>query len=170
MSSVDSQLIGMQNATNITQAQAQKAKGTTGSNTIDSNAFMTLLLQQLKYQDPLNPTDNQQFLAQQAQFTQLSEIQKLNSNTSTNNQIMQASSLIGKTVTLVDPNDTSKKITGKVTSADFTSSGAAIEVNGKSYALGYVSSISDGSTTSTTTPTNTTTNNSSSGSSSNSST
>lgn len=154
MSTVTSQLIGMQNST--AQMQAAETKKNGAAKELNSDAFMMLMLQQLKYQDPMNPTDNQQFLAQQAQMTQLSETQKMNQSISTNNQIMQASSLIGKEVLLTDPEDNTKTIKGNVTSANFTGSSATISVNGKEYPIGYVMSVANPGATPTTPTTPTT--------------
>jgi flagellar basal-body rod modification protein FlgD len=98
----------------------------------------------MKQQDPMNPMDNSQMLAQQAQFTQISEMQKLNSALNSNNMIMQANSLVGKTVQIVDPDNTSRLITGVVTSANFTNDSATVTVNGKDYPLGLVASVTDG--------------------------
>lgn len=62
----------------------QAASGTTGqgssgsntnatSTTVDKNMFLQLLVAQLKNQDPLNPSDGTQFVAQLAQFQQLEQ-------------------------------------------------------------------------------------------------
>jgi flagellar basal-body rod modification protein FlgD len=60
---------------------ASGTSGTTGadsgaaaaakSKTIDKNMFLQLLVAQLRHQDPMNPSDGTQFVAQLAQFQQL---------------------------------------------------------------------------------------------------
>ena len=55
--------------------------------------------------------------------------------------IVQATSLVGKTVTVIDPNDTTKTITGTVDSANFTSSAATVVIDGVEYPLGLVASV-----------------------------
>lgn len=145
MSTITSQLVDMQSRT--AQIKAQENKDKVGTTDMGQDAFLMLMLEQLKHQDPMNPMDNQEFLAQQAQFTQLNEIQKMNSNMNINNQIMQASSLIGKDVTLVDPNDATKKIKGSVSAANFSGSQATVVVNGKDYPLGYVVTVSNPTST-----------------------
>lgn len=145
-SSITSQLMGMQNST--AQMQAAEAQKNGPTKDLGQDAFMQLMLEQLKNQDPMNPMDNQQFLQQQAQFTQLNEIQKMNSNMSLNNQIMQASSLIGKEVTITDPNDNTKQIKGTVSSANFGGASPTISVDGKDYPIGYVVTVGNpGATT-----------------------
>jgi flagellar basal-body rod modification protein FlgD len=44
------------------------------SNGVTENQFLTLLVTQLKNQDPLNPTDSDQFMSELAQFSQLQEV------------------------------------------------------------------------------------------------
>lgn len=68
------------------------------------DAFLKLLITQLKNQSPLNPQDNTAFVAQLAQFSSLEGIQNLNttvtnlSNSMQSSQALQASSLVGRTV------------------------------------------------------------------------
>ena len=51
---------------------------TKNKDTIDAQDFMSLLVAQLKNQDPLNPMDNQQFAVQLAQFSQLEQLVSIN--------------------------------------------------------------------------------------------
>ncbi|MCF7810690.1 flagellar hook assembly protein FlgD [bacterium] len=48
----------------------------------DKNDFLTLLVAQMQYQDPLNPLDGADFAAQLAQFSSLEELQNINTNLS----------------------------------------------------------------------------------------
>lgn len=50
----------------------------TNNSQVDKNEFMTLLVTQLKNQDPLNPMDSQQFAVQLAQFSQLEQLTQIN--------------------------------------------------------------------------------------------
>ena len=140
-SSVQSQITNMQSFTNIMKGEDLAKNG--ASQELGQDAFLTLMLEQLKYQDPLEPVSNSEFLAQQAQFTQVSELQKMNEAMTTNNQVIQACTMIGKNVTLVDPNDTTKTIQGNVTEVTFTGGSAQLVVNGTEYPLGLVMSVSD---------------------------
>lgn len=136
---LSSEIINMQNQT--TSMQSQQTKTTGSEQQYDQDMFLKLMLEQLKYQDPLEPTGSTEFLQQQAMFTQVSELQKLNSEISTNNQLVQGSLMIDKEVVLTDPSNSSKEITGIVTSVGYNGSEATIEVNGKNYPISSVKTI-----------------------------
>lgn len=139
MSTIGDTLLGLQNETAQQKLRDKSQNGP--SQELDQNAFLMLMMEQMKNQDPLNPMDNSQMLQQQAMFTQVTEMQRMNANLSSNNMIMQATSLVGKEVTLINPDDTSKTIKGIVTSANFTSNTATVTVNGKEYPLGLVTGV-----------------------------
>lgn len=73
-----------------------------GNETVDE--FMTLLLTQLKNQDPMDPMENGEFLAQLAQIETASGINELQESVNNfaasmqTNQALQASSLVGRSV------------------------------------------------------------------------
>ncbi len=73
----------------------------TGSNDTARNVgemgkdqFLKLLVTQLKYQDPMKPMEDKEFISQMAQFSSLEQMQNLNSNFSA----MKAFSLMGKNI------------------------------------------------------------------------
>lgn len=77
----------------------------TGSNSADlQNSFLTLLVAQLKNQDPTNPMQNNELTTQLAQISTVSGIEKLNTTLGSisgqidSNQSLQAASLIGRGV------------------------------------------------------------------------
>lgn len=86
---------------------ADNTISTTGTSTTKSTAedlsnnFLTLLVAQLKNQDPTNPMDNAQLTSQLAQINTVSGIEKLNTTLGSisgqinSNQSVQATSLIG---------------------------------------------------------------------------
>jgi flagellar basal-body rod modification protein FlgD len=88
------------------------------SNTkLDREAFLKLLVAQLKYQNPLEPTDSAQFMAQTAQFTvveKLDALTKTNAELLSTNRALGASSLLGQSVVSAGPDgaDVVAKVTG----------------------------------------------------------
>ena len=85
-------------------SQANTSTSTTEA-VMGKDDFLTLLITQLKNQDPLNPSDSTEFTAQLAQFSSLEQLQNINDALasfevyqSTANNI-QASNFIGQTVT-----------------------------------------------------------------------
>lgn len=81
--------------------------------------FLKILMTQLTYQDPLKPMDNQQFIAQMAQFTTLEQTRQLNEKMDaflSSQSVLQSFSLIGKNVEFSTNGSTQN---GKVASVRF---------------------------------------------------
>lgn len=74
----------------------------------DKDMFLKLLVTQMKYQDPLSPVDNNEFISQSAQFSLLEEIQKLGVEFSQNKSFQ----LIGKYVTASFKNPITNRLEG----------------------------------------------------------
>ena len=139
-----SELVSMQNAT--AKAEMAKADATKKNNSeVTSDMFLKLMLEQLQYQDPLDPVSNTEFLSQQAMFTQLEKIMDIDSEISSSNAIQQTLSLVGKEVTITDPDNKNKTITGVVDSANFTTDEPTITINGKDYPLDLVQNVAPSS-------------------------
>jgi len=86
----------------------------TQSSSLNMQDFLKILLTQLNYQDPMKPMDNQQFMAQLAQFTSLEQTQQLNTKIDqliSTQAALQSVGLIGRTV---DITVTSGTVTGTV--------------------------------------------------------
>lgn len=60
------------------KAASSKSETTTSSNEINSDMFLQLLMEQIRNQDPLEPMDNDDMLAQLAQFSSLEQMNNLN--------------------------------------------------------------------------------------------
>lgn len=63
-------------ASNTSLSTENKSDATGGA--LDKDAFLQLLVAQMQYQDPLEPTDNTEYISQLATFSQLEEMQNLN--------------------------------------------------------------------------------------------
>lgn len=71
------------------------------SSSIGLQDFVKVLTTQLTYQDPLKPMDNQEFMAQMAQFTALEQTQQLNDRMQQlveNQAALQSIGLIGRSI------------------------------------------------------------------------
>jgi len=90
--------------------------------------FLRLLITQLKYQDPISPVDDKEFIAQMAQFSSLEQMQNLNTNLSEMmlaqqklSALGQAMQMIGKEVELFTKEGES--LFGKVTGCSSAAAG-----------------------------------------------
>ena len=156
MTTVSTEITNLQNQTAFTQSNTTDRK-TSSKN--DSNMFLNLMLQQLKNQDPTQPTDNTEWLSQLAQYSSLEQMTQMNTgltncmnyisamykDMSMNAEITQTLSMVGKevTITVPDEKDSSKttEVTGKVTEANFKDGTGKVKVNGEYYSISNITSI-----------------------------
>ncbi len=113
-------------------------------------SFMQLLVTQLQNQDPLQPTANDEFVAQLAQFTSLEQMEVVNENlvalailqqgNALLGQLTSASSLIGQQVQYTNPEDGSVAI-GVVDSVKIEDDVAMLRVGGTSVPLSSVTEV-----------------------------
>lgn len=109
---------------------------------LGSDAFLKLLVAQLKYQDPMNPAQGTEFLAQTAQFQmveKLTELSRQNADSLAAQRAVQAGQMVGKNVTYTDADGVSR--TGAVTGARLLPTGPVLIVDGQDVALGAVTQI-----------------------------
>jgi flagellar basal-body rod modification protein FlgD len=106
------------------------------------NEFLNLLVDNLKYQDPLDPTSSADLLTQLASLSQVQTQQQIAETDETS----AAANLIGDTITGSDA--AGAPVTGAVTGFSLTSSGPTLEVGKDSVSLGDVSSVAASSSTS----------------------
>jgi flagellar basal-body rod modification protein FlgD len=101
--------------------------GATGSSELGRDEFLKLLLTQLQMQDPLNPMDNGEMIAQLAQFSSLEQMEDINTSLKGN---LEMDLLLGQLLN----NTMSTTLIGRAVRAE-TSSFSLEE--GKSVSLGY---------------------------------
>ncbi len=92
-----------------TNSDSQEQRKAGGS--LDKQAFLQLLVAQMKYQDPLEPTSNTEYVSQLATFSSLEQMQNLNATM----QVQQGTNLVGKTVIMqVTQNGSNNYVQGRV--------------------------------------------------------
>jgi len=132
-----------------TNTATGRSGGVESSTANDKNMFLNLLVAQLKYQDPMNPTDSSQFMAQTAQFQSLEVMQDVAAQLTalqSSQMAFGASGLVGRTVSYPDPADTTKTLTGTVRGVTFEATGPVLDVAGTKVPMLNVISVTDGTT------------------------
>lgn len=104
---------------------------------LDPTTFLTLLVDELKYQNPLDPTSSSDFMSQIAQLSQVEQLQSVSSAS----QMGEAAGLIGRTVTAT--NGAGGSISGVVTGVTNGTSGPLLNVGNSVVALSDVQQIGD---------------------------
>ena len=117
------------------------ASSVSPTNGYDKDAFLQLLVAQMKYQDPLEPTENTEYISQYATFSQVEQLQ----NMAGSMDLYRASGMVGQTVqiTTTGADGESKFIEGVVDYVKYESGKAYVAVNGELYASGDVTAILD---------------------------
>ena len=128
--------------TNGTTAASAAATAAKDGSTLDKQAFLQLLVAQMKYQDPLEPTDNTEYVAQLAQFSSLEAM----NNMSESMDLQRATALVGKTVTVVSTNETTgvtTEVTGTVDYVTHSGSKTFLTIDGNQYNVDDVKQVWD---------------------------
>ena len=124
-------------------AQYRLAQGSTErSEQFGKDTFLKLLVAQLRYQDPTNPTDGAEFLAQTAQFTvveKLEELAKTNAELLAAERLTTATSLIGRSVSYTNAEGT--EATGVVTSTRTGPLGPVLQVGSDEIPLTAITQV-----------------------------
>ncbi len=118
-----------------------KTNGTGSGNSMDKESFLQLLVAQMKYQDPLEPTSNTEYVSQYAQFSELEEMQNLSGSM----DLQRASGLVGKNVIVksTDSSGDTNYIQGKVDYVVNENSKVYLSINGKNYDLDDLDTVVD---------------------------
>jgi flagellar basal-body rod modification protein FlgD len=111
--------------------------------TLNQADFLKLLVTQLSAQDPLNPVSNTDFAAQMAQFSTLQATQTMQADLAgvqAGLALLEAGSFLGKTVSVQGSNG--QPVTGTVTAVQYQGGSPSVIVNGQSYDVSQVTSVS----------------------------
>lgn len=125
----------------VETAAESSVKKAAPKNGMDKDAFLQLLVAQMKYQDPLEPTSNTEYISQYATFSQVEQIQ----NMAATMELTRASSMVGKLVEVrtTDSNGDTKVVQGKVEYVSYENNKAYVSINGQLYSADDVSSVVD---------------------------
>ena len=109
---------------------------------LDKDAFLKLLVAQLRYQNPMSPLDGQEYLAQAAQFAQverLDNLAKAQGEVVAYQKVLISQGLVGKQVKAV--NDLHQEVEGVVESVKYAGSMPILRVDGQDIALDAVEEV-----------------------------
>jgi flagellar basal-body rod modification protein FlgD len=130
------------------KTNTNSTSGTTGKTNVDNDDFMTLLLAELKNQDPLKPMDSSEMMGQIAQLNSLNALlamQKSIDAMNASQTLTYASNLIGKNiVSIPDKNDPTKFISGVVTSMTTGDGKTMVQVNNQDVEISTIVEVSEG--------------------------
>ena len=124
-------------AASLADAVNKSAKG----NTLDKDAFLQLLVAQMKYQDPLEPTSNTEYISQYATFSELEQMQ----NMSASMDLFRASAPVGQTV-LLNVRDSQGRLTqvqGPVDFVTYENNKAYLSIRGELYSMDDLATVAD---------------------------
>ena len=124
-----------------TTSQSSVQKAATTGNGMDKDAFLQLLVAQMKYQDPLQPTSNTEYISQYATFSQVEQMQ----NMSATMELSRASSMVGQLVEIqsTDSNGETKSLQGKVDYVSYENNKAYVSIDGVLYSADDVVAVVD---------------------------
>ncbi|MCR5655598.1 MAG: flagellar hook capping protein [Lachnospiraceae bacterium] len=120
---------------NTVEAKKNQTKGS--GSTLDKDAFLQLLVAQMKYQDPMEPTTNTEYISQYATFSEVEQM----TNMSATMELSRATGLVGQTVSVAQDGEVVD--TGVVDYVTYENNKALVWVNGTSYELSAVTQVSD---------------------------
>ncbi|QNO16422.1 hypothetical protein HYG86_17390 [Alkalicella caledoniensis] len=129
----------------VTNSNYNPNQQTIAPNTLGKEAFLKILVTQMKYQDPLAPTNDTEFIAQMAQFSNLEQTVNMNENIQwmlymlgTGFDSSNAFSMIGKNVEIETSSGIIQGIVEKVTKKDGE---FMVEVDSVLYPLNKVNTV-----------------------------
>lgn len=118
--------------TSSASSLANKTKETNGNNA-DKDTFLQMLVAEMKYQDPLQPTSNTEWVSQYATFSELEQMQ----NMAESAEASRANDLVGKTVIMKvkDGSGDTKQIQGRVDYVVYEGKDAYLSIDESLYSI-----------------------------------
>ena len=125
-------------ADSLASARSEKK---TGNDSLGKDAFLQLLVAQMKYQDPLEPTSNTEYISQFATFSELEQMQ----NMSATLELSRATSLVGQTVLMKVKNSSGLETTvqGNVDYIVYENGKAYLSIGGELYSMDDLDTVAD---------------------------
>ena len=126
----------------VTNLDTTSSSSTTSTNGYDKDAFMKILVAQMKYQDPLEPTSNTEYISQYATFTQVEQL----SNMANSMSLSRASEFVGNTVVITQKDSETGKVSevmGTVDYVTYSGNKAYLNINGTNYNMDDVTQVFD---------------------------
>lgn len=124
-----------------TASQSSVQKTAENKSGMDKDAFLQLLVAQMKYQDPLEPTSNTEYISQYATFSQVEQMQ----NMAASMELSRASSMVGKLVNVetTTSDGETKQIQGMVEYVTYENNKAYVSIDGTLYSADDVVAVVD---------------------------
>jgi len=126
---------------NSTTDTSQSSALTGAMKNLDRDAFLKLLVTELRNQDPMNPMEDRDFIAQLAQFSSLEQMQQLNGGITqmgVSSAATQAFAMIGHDVDFLDSGSDDLTSSGKIESVSFQDGSPILNIGKKSVAISDV--------------------------------
>ena len=131
--------------TETTSTGNTNVKSTADANSsLDKDAFLQLLVAQMKYQDPLEPTSNTEYISQFTTFSELEQMQNMSSSM----DLQRASNLVGQYVLINHESEVTgeaSQVMGKVDYVFYEGGKPYLHVNNGDYTMDELDSIIDAS-------------------------
>lgn len=123
--------------------QKHKAEGKNYGEAMGKDSFLELLVTELSHQDPTNPMEDRDFVAQMAQFSSLEQMNNLNTKMgqmNSSSKLSEAYNLLGKQIEGIDAN-TGEPLTGEVTRVLREQNEVMVQVNNATVRLDDVHAV-----------------------------
>jgi len=119
------------------KTQSSSSSSTSTSTDSTKEMFLQLLVTEMQYQDPLEPTDNSEYVKELATFTQVETLQAVQDSVSS----LQGSEYVGKYVEITT--DDGEEVSGCVDYVTEDSGTIYVSVDGTKYDIENVTSVVD---------------------------